>query len=135
MIVLPRPLAALAVAIVALALASCGSSKPSYCSKVSDLQTSAKDLKNVDLSSGGVSALQSQLKKVESSANSVVSSAKSDFPNETSAMSSSLKSLDTTVSQAGSSPSASQVAAIGVSVKSVVSAVDGFASATSSKCS
>ena len=42
-----------------------------------------------------MSALETQLKKVESSANDVVSSAKSDFPNETSAMSSSLKALDT----------------------------------------
>jgi hypothetical protein len=107
-------------------------SKPSYCSKVSDLQASVKDLGNVDLSSRGVSALQSQLKKVKSSANAVVSSAKSDFSNETSAM---WLSLNTAMSQAGSSPSASQVAANGVSVKGVVTAVDGFASATSSKCS
>jgi hypothetical protein len=42
---------------------------------------------------------------------------------------------DTTISQAGSSPSASQLAAIGVDVKNVVTAVDGFASAMSSKCS
>ena len=135
MIVFPRSLAALAVVGVTLALAACGSSKPSYCSNVSDLESSVKDLGNVDVSSGGVSALETQLKKVESSANDVVSSAKSDFPNETSAMSSSLKSLDTAVSQAGSSPSAATIAALGVDVKNVVTAVDSFTSATDSKCS
>lgn len=135
MIAFPRPLAALAVVGVTLALAACGSSKPSYCSNVSDLQSSVKDLGNVDVSSGAVSALQSQLKKVESSANDVVSSAKTDFPSQTSAISSSLKALDTAVSQAGSSPSAATIAAIGVDVKNVVTAVQGFTSATNSKCS
>ena len=135
MTVFPRLLAALAVVGVALALAACGSSKPSYCSNVSDLESSVKDLGNVDVSSGGVSALESQLKKVESSANDVVSSAKSDFPSETSAMSSSVKSLDTAVSQAGSSPSAATIAALGVDVKNVVTAVEGFTNATKSKCS
>ena len=135
MIVIPRFLAALAVVGVTLALAGCGSSKPSYCSNVSDLESSVKDLGNVDVSRGGVSALETQLKKVESSANDVVSSAKSDFPDETSAMSSSLKSLDTAVSQAGSSPSAATIAALGVDVKDVVTAVDSFTKATNSKCS
>jgi hypothetical protein len=135
MIVFPRSLTVLAVVGVTLAFAACGDSKPSYCSNVSDLESSVKDLGNVDVSSGGVNALQTQLKKVESSANDVVSSAKGDFPNETSAMSSSLKSLDTAVSQAGSSPSAATIAALGVDVKNVVTAVDSFTGATDSKCS
>ena len=135
MIVLTRLLAALTVVGLTLVLVACGSSKPSYCSKVSGLESSVKDLGNVDVSSGGVSALQSQITKVESSANDVISSAKSDFPSETSAVSSSLKSLDTAVSQAGSSPSAAQIAAIGVDVKNVVTAVQSFTNATDSKCS
>ena len=130
----PALLAALAVAVVALTLVACGSSKPSYCSNVSDLQSSVNDLRNVKVSSDGLSALQAQAKKVESSANDVVSSAKGDFPSETSAISSSLKSLDTAISQAGSSPSAAQLATISVDVKNVVTAVQGFTSATSSKC-
>jgi hypothetical protein len=80
MTMLPRLSTALAVAGVALALAAWGSSEPSYCSNVSDLESSGKDLGNVNVSSGGVSALESQLKKVGSSANDLVSSAKSDFP-------------------------------------------------------
>ena len=49
MIVFPRFLAALAAVAVTVALAGCGSSKPSYCSNVSDLESSVKDLGNVDV--------------------------------------------------------------------------------------
>ena len=126
--------AALAVA-ATLGVAACGSSKPSYCSDVSSLQQSVKDLGSVDLSSGGVSALESQLKKVEADAKSVVSSAKDDFPNETSALQSSVDALSAAVKQTGQSPSAEQAATLAKDVKNVSTATQSFTSATDSKCS
>ena len=70
---------AMAVAAAALVAAGCGgSSKPDYCSKVSDLQQSVDELKSVQLQSGALSTLQTDVQKVQSDANAVVSSAKQD---------------------------------------------------------
>ena len=81
---LPR-LAALLVLL--LALGGCGSNddKPAFCSNVSDLQSSVSDLKDVQLNSSAVSTVQTDLQKIQTNADAVVSSAKEDFPNETSA--------------------------------------------------
>ena len=82
------------------------SDKPAYCSDVSDLQQSVDDLKNVQLNSGAVSTLQTDLQKMQSNANAVVSSAKQDFPSQTSALESSVSSLSTAIKQLPASPTA-----------------------------
>lgn len=123
--------AALSVAFFAL---GCGSSdKPEYCSETSDLQQSADDLKN-DVTSANVSALKSDLQTVQSDANAVVNSAKQDFPSETSAIQSSVSALSTAVQDLPSSPSGKQLAQLTPDVSAVVTAVNGFSSATESDC-
>ena len=130
-----RAISSLAVVGAVAVLAGCGgSSKPSYCSDRSNLESSIKGLADVDLASGGLSALQQQLQKVQSNAKALVSSAKSDFPSETNALETSVSNLSDAVKQLGSSPSATQVASLVPDVQSVTSAVKGFADATSSKC-
>lgn len=128
--------AAVAALAAAVALSACGgSSKPAYCSARSDLQQSIKDLGNVKVAEqGGVQKLKAQLGAIESNANKVVSSAKSDFQSETSAIQSSLSGLKTALQQLPSSPSATQVAAVAASAKSLVNSVQGFVKATDSKC-
>jgi hypothetical protein len=84
-------------AIVALSspaalLAGCGSSKPSYCSSVDSLKSSVQALPQTNVIKNGTNGLKSAVTKVQSDANAVVSSAKSDFPNETSALQSSVSS-------------------------------------------
>ena len=64
----------------------------------------------------------------------VVSSAKSDFPTQTSAIKSSVDMLSGAVSALPSSPSAAQVATVGSAAANVVSSVKSFSDATSSKC-
>jgi hypothetical protein len=126
-----RVSAAMVVVVALVVLTGCG--KPAYCSDVSDLQNSVKDLPTA-MSSGGVSALQSQIATIKSGAASVVDSAKSDFPSETSAMKSSVDSLSSAAEALPSSPSATQVAAIGADAAGVVTSVKSFADATNSKC-
>ena len=118
-----------------IALAGCGSSsKPAYCTDRTNLENSVKNLPSVT-SSSGVSGLKSQLTTIESDATAVVSSAKSDFPSQTSAVKTSVDALQSAIKALPSSPSASQIAAIGLASKNVVSSVKSFTDATSSKCS
>jgi hypothetical protein len=123
------------VALLALvALSACGSSKPAYCSSRTNLENSVKGLANLNASSG-VSGLKDQLGKVQSSANTLVSQAKSDFPSQTSAISSSVSALSSAVNSLSGTPSASQIAALASSASNVVTSVKSFVDATNSKCS
>jgi ABC-type Na+ efflux pump permease subunit len=123
-----------AILVAAVAIAACGSSKPSYCDDRSNLESSVKDLGNVDIGSGGLSALEDQLKKVDSDAKALASSAKSDFPSETQAISSSVDALDSSLQGISSSPSAEQIATLTKDVAAVVTSVGNFEDATKSKC-
>lgn len=122
----------LAVAAV-LAVAGCGSSKPAYCTDRTNLENSVKGLTSLNVSSG-ISGLESQLQKIQSSANSAVNSAKSDFPTETTALKSSVTSLENAVKGVTSSPTAGQITSIATAASGLVTAVNNFVNATKSKC-
>ncbi len=117
-----------------IALAGCGSSKPAYCSDRTNLENSVSGLTSLNASSG-ISGLESQLKKIQSDATTLVNSAKSDFPSQTSAVKSSIDALSTAVKALPSNPSAAQIASLATSAASVVSSVKSFTDASSSKCS
>jgi hypothetical protein len=126
--------AAMLAAVALVSLAGCGSSKPAYCSDRTNLENSVKNLPSV-ASSGGISGLASQLTTIKNNATTLVSAAKSDFPTETSAVKSSVGTLESSVKSLPSSPSASQIAAIGLNAGNVVSSVKSFTDASKSKCS
>jgi hypothetical protein len=111
-----------------------GSGKPSYCSKVSDLKQSVADLGNVKIIQNGTGAAKSAIDKVQSSATAVVDSAKKDFPDQTSALSSAVDALTNSAKQLTSSPAAT-LAALPTEISAMTRAVSDFSSATSSKCS
>ncbi len=127
------PMAIVAVVAV-VALAGCGSSKPGYCSARTNLENSVKNLPST-VSSSGVSGLGSQITTIKNDANSLVSSAKSDFPTQTSAIQTSVQKLDTSVKALPSSPSAQQIATIAVDAGNVVTSVKTFYDDANSKCS
>jgi hypothetical protein len=125
----------LALAATALLAAGCGSSdKPDYCSNVSDLQQSVDLLKDVPPEAGALSNLKTDLQAVQTDANAVVSSAKQDFPNETSALKSSVASLSSAIEQFASSPTAKNLAAVTPEIDSTVTAAKNLSSATKSAC-
>jgi hypothetical protein len=122
----------LGVAVVAAVFAAaCGSSKPAYCGDRSKLEQSVKSI-NV---TSGLSSLKTQVQAVQTNATALVSSAKSDFPDETSAIDTSLGTLKTSVAAISSSASPAQLVTVAGNVKGVVDAVNGFVSASKSKCS
>src|ERR1700746_3568030 len=119
----------LAAAATAVALAGCGSSKPAYCTDRTNLQNSVKGL-----TSSGISGIRSQLTQIQSDATTLVNSAKSDFPSETGAITSSVNALKRFVAALPSSPSAAQIAIVTKDAASVVSSVKSFSDASNSKC-
>jgi hypothetical protein len=118
-----------------VALAGCGSSKPSYCSKLTTLKQSVKSLPSTDVIKNGTSALTANVNKVVNDAHAVVDAAKSDFPNETNAITTAVDSLQTTASQLQKSASPTLVVQAASQVASLGTAVTSFSSATSPKCS
>jgi hypothetical protein len=125
----------MALAAVALLVAGCGgSSKPDYCSNVSDLEGSIAEIKGIELESGTISTLQADLEKVKTNADAVVSSAKQDFPSETSALKSSVSGLSATANQLPSTPTPQQLLALKSGIESTVTAGKELSSATESAC-
>lgn len=128
-------MAATVLAVIVFAVTGCGgSSKPAYCSNVSDLQGSVDELSSVQLESGALSTVQADLEKVQTNANAVVSSAKQDFPSETSALKSSVSSLAATVNQLPPTPSPQQLVALTAGIAGAVTAAKELSSATESAC-
>lgn len=117
-----------------IAVTGCGSSKPGYCADRTHLENSIKGLTSLNVSSG-VSGLKTQLQKISSDATTLVNSAKSDFPSQTSAIKSSLKTFENAVKGLPSRPSASQIASVASSASGVVSSVQKFVTDSKSKCS
>jgi hypothetical protein len=122
---------AAALAIAALTLAACG--KPGYCSDKSALQKDIQNLSN-QLQNGDVKSVKSSLEKIGADAQKVISSAKGDFPSQTNAMSKSVQALKTSVKNLGTAPTPEQLVTLVRQSESVVSAVNVFDNATSSKC-
>jgi phage-related protein len=121
--------------VAGLLLAACGgSSKPSYCSAVGNLKDSIKALPSTDVIANGTNALKSAFSKVQDNANAAVNAAKSDFPNETTAVKSAVDALSSTVQQVSSSPSAATIAQLPGQVSALVTAVQNLTKAASSKC-
>lgn len=128
---LARQAAALgAVAVLGIGASGCGSSKPGYCADRSRLESSIKEI-NV---SGGVSGIEAQLRTIQSNANALIASARSDFPTQTGALKSSIDAMAAGIKALPSNPTPAQIATLGTAASGVVTAVRDFADATKSKC-
>ncbi len=118
----------------AVVLAGCGSSKPSYCSSLTTLKQSVKDLPTTDVIKNGTNALKANVDKVVSNAHAVVNAAKKDFPTETGAITTAIDSLQTTVNQLEKGASPTVVVQAATNVAALATSVKNFSSAASSKC-
>ncbi|HEU0250977.1 MAG TPA: hypothetical protein VFR48_09665 [Solirubrobacteraceae bacterium] len=95
-------------------LVGCGTSKPAYCTQVTNLENSVKALGKVELSSSIASELTTGLGNVSKSAKELGSALKSEFSTQTSAIKSSIGTLENTakqVSSAGNISAKAQAAA------------------------
>jgi hypothetical protein len=122
------------LAALALVGAGCGGGDADYCSDVSSLEQSVKDLGAINVVQGGTSAVKQGLAKVGDDARAAVDSAKDDFPDETNDLSESTERLRTAVNELGDSPTPEQLGQLARDLSAVVTSVDNFVQATSSEC-
>ena len=126
----------LALVIGSALLAGCGSSssttKPAYCSALSSLQASIKNLP--DTVKQGTSALQTTFVTAQQQVTTLVNSGKSELSSETAAVKSSFDTLAGTVKQVQSSSSVGAIAQLPGEVSAFETAIKNFASAAKSKC-
>ena len=123
-----------AAALVLSGLAAGCSSTPAYCTAATNLKTSVSDLGNVNVAKNGVSSLQTALGKVQTSATTFASDAKSAFPSQTTALKNSLTSLGTAIKSAKGQPPLTAAEAVVPAVTQVKNSASALQSAVSGKC-
>jgi hypothetical protein len=116
----------------AVLLAGCGgSSKPAYCSDVTNFEHAVTQLKSVS----SPSALVSETKKVVSSGQTAIAAVKTSLAPETGALKDSITTLANSVKELSSSGArASALQRIPAEVTAVGTAADNFANAAKPKC-
>ncbi len=112
----------------------CSSSPPAYCTAASQLKTSVHNLGNVNVSKNGLGSLQTALGKVQTSATTFASDAKSAYPSQTTALKNSLSSLETAIKSAKGQPALTAASAIVPAVTQVKNSASALQSAVSGKC-
>jgi hypothetical protein len=129
------PAAILVLSGLAAGCSSSGSSsKPAYCTAAGQLKTSVHNLGNVNVATNGLSSLQTALSKVQTSATTFATDAKSAYPSQTTALKNSLSSLDTAIKSAKGQPPLTAAAAVVPSVTQVKNSASTLESAVKGKC-
>jgi hypothetical protein len=123
-----------AVLVLSGLAAGCSSSKPAYCTDADQLKTSVQDLGNVDVATNGLSSLQTALTSVKTSASAFVTDAKSAYPSQTAALSTSLSGLQTAITSAKGQPAATAVTTVVPAISQVKNSASALQSAASGKC-
>jgi len=123
------------LAITALAIVLPGCGKPSYCSKVSDLQALGPADQAHRSADHGLDLGRPHRQPHRENTNAAITAAKSDFPQETQALSSSYATLKGTVTQVSARTSRANLTTLAVQATAFANAVDDFKTATNSKCS
>ena len=127
--------ATLAVAACAGLSACGGSDKPAYCSDLTDFKDAVSELTDVQVVQNGVSSLTAAVDKVETTGRQLVSSAKSEFAPQTSALEGSLTALSATSKQLANPQTAkAALAAVPAEVQAVKTSFDALSNSAKTKC-
>jgi hypothetical protein len=108
-----KPIAALAATgLAGLAIiAGCGgSSKPGYCTQVTNFKNSVKTLEQVEVSPSNLSTISADVQKVGTSAKELASAVGTEFAPQISSMKSAVAALEATAKEVASSPSSTTIA-------------------------
>ena len=109
--------------------------EPAVCASASDLETSIKDLQNIDLtSSGALADLQTGFTTVKSNLADVKSDAKSEFSSQIAAIDTAYEALKTSLDAATSNPSVAALTAAGAALAALGTDVKTLATDVKSTC-
>ena len=102
---------------------------------MSDLKRSVQQIRHIDPLTTGSTSVVHTVNGIEKNTNAAITAAKSDFPQETQALSSSYATLKGTVTQVSARTSRANLTTLAVQAAAFANAVDDFKTATNSKCS
>jgi hypothetical protein len=108
-----KPLLALAAISLtgAVLLAGCGSSsKPAYCTQVTNFENSVKTLEQVEVSPSNISTITADVQKVGSRAKELESAVRTEFASQISSMKTSAGALEATLRELVSAPGSATIA-------------------------
>ena len=113
-----KPAIAVTTLLLTVLLAACGGEEePAICNSSSELRTSVKDVKKIDIGSGTALAdLKSAIKEIQGNLAAVKADAKSEYSDQVKAIESGYAVLKTSVETATSSTTAATLATVGTAV-------------------
>ena len=115
-------------------LVGCGSDQPAVCGAVDTLQTSVDNLKDVNVTSNGLSALESQLTTIKGDVADVKADAKTEFSGQITAVDTTYAALKSSADAAKSDPSLTTLAAVGAAVTAFAADVKTLVDDVKSTC-
>lgn len=110
------------------------SGSAAFCPAADDLKTSVSDLRNINVVSGGVAAIQQAIAKIQTNLNAFQAAAQSQFGPEITQLRTSLSGVQTALQSAKGNLNISSITAIATSVAGVVGSYNTLHSAISSRC-
>jgi hypothetical protein len=113
---------------------STGSTAPAFCASATQLQTSIKDLRSINVITGGVSAVQTAITKIQTNLDAFQSAAKDQFGPQIAELRTSLSTVQKAVSAAASNVSVSTLTGIATSIPGVVSSYSTLQKAITTQC-
>ena len=113
---------------------SASASKPAFCAASDQLQTSIKDLRSLNVITGGVSAVQTAITKIQTNLDAFQTAAKDQFGPQIADLRTSLSNVQKAVSAAASNVSVSTLTAIATSIPGVVTSYTTLQKAITSQC-
>jgi len=131
-----KPAIALTTLLLTMSLAACGGEdEPAICNSSSDLRSSVKDLKKVDIGSGTALAdLKSAVKAIRSKFAAVKADAEAEYSDQVNAIESGYAALKTSIQAATSSTSAATLATVGAAVSALATDVQALTTDVQKTC-
>ena len=131
-----KPAIAAATLLLTVSIAACGGEdEPAICNSSSELRTSVKDVKKIDIGSGTALAdLKSAIKKIQGNLADVKADAKSEYSDQVKAIESGYAVLKTSIQTATSSTSAATLATVGTAVSAFATDVEALINDVKKTC-
>ena len=131
-----KPAIAVTTLLLTVLLAACGGEEePAICNSSSDLRTSVRDVKKIDIGSGTALAdLKSAIKEIQGNLAAVKADAKSEYSDQVNAIESGYAVLKTSIQTATSSTSAATLATVGTAVSAFATDVEALINDVQKTC-